>query len=191
MWRGWLVVLLAFATTGSAGAVEVVALDGARSSAEFSVRVMWLMRAHGWFSAIHGTVEVDRFNNHGVVDAVIDAGSVHMNVERYDAWVKSPEFFDVDAHPRIHFVSQPFPLQRLRTGGALAGTLELRGVKQPIRFDLTPATCTDPGEACAILAEGALDRSAFGMHSRRGTVSDKVRLELRIFTDARLLTDTP
>ncbi|MCK9537584.1 YceI family protein [Dokdonella sp.] len=191
MWRGWLVTLLACAAATSACASEVVALDGARSSAEFSVRVMWLMRAHGGFSAIHGTVAIDRFNSHGVVDAIIDADSVCMNVPSYEAWVKSPEFFDVAAHPRIQFISQAFPLQRLRTGGELVGTLKLRGVSRPIRFRLAPSTCTEPGYACAILAEGSLSRAAFGMHSRRGTVGDKVRLELRIFTDAPLLTDRP
>jgi hypothetical protein len=30
-------------------------------------------------------------------------------------------------------------------------------------------------------AEGSIERSDFGMHSRRGTVADKVALHLRIF----------
>lgn len=179
----WLLAALFAAVPASARPppAPVVALDSARSSAEFRVKVMWLVRVRGYFDAVRGAVDIDRFRNQAVVDAHIDAAGVRMNVRGYEDWVKSSEFFDVAAHPDIHFVSDAFPLQRLRSGGDLPGHLTVRGVSQPVGFALAAATCAQPGYDCAIVASGTINRSRFGMHSRLGTLGDKVDLRFRIF----------
>jgi polyisoprenoid-binding protein YceI len=163
---------------------ERVELDALRSHVEFRVKVMWLVGVRGQFGAVHGVVDVDRFRSQAVVDARIDTDSVRMNVRGYEDWVKSPEFFDVAAHPQIRFVSEPFPLQRLHKGGDLPGTLTLRGVSQPIRLVLQAAACERPGYDCPIVATGAISRSPFGMRSRLGTLSDRVELRFDVFAKA-------
>ena len=160
---------------------DVIELDSARSSAQFRVKAMWLFGVHGYFASVRGSVEIERSHALGVVDARIDADNVRMNLRGYEDWVKSTEFFDVSTHPEIRFVSQPFPLQRLRAGGELPGTLTLRGVSAPVRFILDPAPCTDPGYACAIVAKATIRRSSFGMRSRLGTLGDKVQLNLDVY----------
>jgi polyisoprenoid-binding protein YceI len=165
-------------------AIEQVELDTARSHAEFGVKVMWLVTVHGRFGKVKGTVAVDRFRNHAVVDAYIDANAVEMSTRTYEDWVKSEEFFDVARYPEIRFVSESFPLQRLRKGGQLSGTLTIRGIEQPATFDLDPALCDHPAYDCPITVDGAIRRSAFGMRSRRGALSDKVDLHFEVFATA-------
>ena len=158
-----------------------VALDSARSHATFGVKVMWLVTVHGRFGKVGGDVEVDRFRNFATVDARIDANAVEMGTKSYEDWVKSDEFFDVAHHPEIRFVSESFPLQRLRRGGELSGTLTIRGVEQPETFKLEAADCEHPAYDCPIIVSGSIRRSAFGMHSRRGALSDKVELHFEVY----------
>lgn len=180
LWIGALVLVACIAHADEA-VVDHVALDSARSSATFGVKVIWLVGVHGRFGKVQGVVDVDRFRNFATVDARIDANAVEMSTKSYEDWVKSDEFFDVAHYPDIHFVSESFPLQRLRRGGQLSGTLTIRGTGQPVTFDLEAAECDHPAYDCPIIVTGSIRRSAFGMRSRRGTVSDKVDLHFEVF----------
>jgi len=162
-------------------AIDHVQLDTERSHAEFGVKVMWLLTVHGHFGKVSGDVDVDRFRNFASVHARIDANAVEMNTKSYTEWVKSDEFFDVAHYPEIRFVSESFPLQRLRHGGELSGTLTIRGIDQPATFNLEPSECDHPAYDCPIVVTGSIRRSAFGMRSRRGALSDKVDLHFEVF----------
>ena len=164
--------------------IDHVELDSARSQATFGVKVVWLVGVHGRFGKVQGVVNVDRFSNFATVDARIDANAVEMSTKTYEDWVKSGEFFDVAHYPDIHFVSESFPLQRLRKGGTLSGTLTIRDKSQPVTFDLDPAECARPAYDCPITVSGSIRRSAFGMRSRRGALSDKVDLHFEVFAIA-------
>ncbi|WP_165371422.1 YceI family protein [Pseudolysobacter antarcticus] len=168
-------------------------LDTGRSRAGFQIRAMWMFNVGGQFGAVSGNVRIDAFRNTATVDARIDANAVSMRNAEYAAWVKSREFFDVQHYPQIHFVSDPIPLPRLRTGGELRGTLELRGVTQPVIFQLKPNECQGRlAHDCPVRAEGTVLRSVFGMTSRRVTLSDKVDLDFTIFVnEAEPATDAP
>lgn len=178
----WLstVVLLGMAAAYPAAA-EYVALDPQRSSAEFEIRAMWMFDIGGRFGEVGGEVEIDREARSARVRARIDVAGVHMRRSSYEEWVKSPEFFDAARYPRIVFESEPFPLATLDMGGDIVGTLSLRGRTQPMRFLLQPSQC--PGRAalaCPVVADGSLQRSEFGMRTRRATLADKVRLHLSV-----------
>ncbi|MEP7044897.1 MAG: YceI family protein [Dokdonella sp.] len=160
---------------------ETVKLDGARSQVGFTVKVLWLVGVRGRFGKVDGTVYIDRFRNQISVDARIDVDAVSMDNKRYEDWVKSSEFFDVAKHPQIEFKSESFPQSRLRRGGELSGILTLRDVRQPVTFQLQPATCDRPAYECPIEVAGTIRRSEFDMRSRRGTLSDKVELQFSVY----------
>ncbi len=168
-------------------------LDTGRSRAGFQIRAMWMFNVGGQFGTVSGNVHIDAFRNTASVDARIDANAVSMRNAEYAAWVKSAEFFDVQHYPQIHFVSDPIPLPRLRSGGELRGTLELRGVTRPVIFQLKRNECQGRlAHDCPVRAEGTVLRSAFGMTSRRVTLSDKVDLDFTIFiNEAEPATDVP
>jgi polyisoprenoid-binding protein YceI len=161
---------------------EILALDPVRSLAEFEVRVMWLIGVHGRFGTLHGTIDIDRFHGSARVDARIDVNDVHMRSASNEAWVKSAEFFDAEHYPQIQFVSDSFPLARLKSGGQIEGLLTIRGGVRRTRFDLAPSECPDAiARTCPTEAAGTIRRSDFGMHSRRGALSDKVQLSFSIY----------
>jgi len=157
-------------------------LDPVRSTAEFEVKVLWLIGVHGRFGQMHGTIAVDREHASVVADARIDVGTITMRNHSYEEWVKSAEFFDAAKFAQIHFVSEAFPRDRLRSGGEIAGTLTVRGVDRRIVLDVEPSGCPEAvARSCAVEASGSIHRSDFGMRSRRGTLSDKVELHFSIY----------
>jgi len=164
---------------------EPIALDSARSSAEFEVRVMWMFDIEGRFGAVSGEVDVDHEARSVRVRARIDARVVSMRRSSYEEWVKSDEFFDAARHPTIVFESEPFPLAALELGGDIVGNLTLRGVTRPVSLQLLASEC--PGAvalSCDVVADGAVQRSDFGMRTRRATLADKVRLHFTVRTVA-------
>jgi polyisoprenoid-binding protein YceI len=161
---------------------EVLMLDPARSLAEFEVRVMWLIPVHGRFGALQGAINIDHFHGSASVDARIDVNAVHMRSASNEAWVKSAEFFDATHYPQIQFASDSFPLIRLKSGGWIDGALTIRGVTRHARFELAASDCPDAvAHTCPVEATGTIRRSDFGMHSRRGALSDKVQLDFSVY----------
>ena len=60
----------------------------------------------------------------------------------------------------------------------------MRGVILPIRFELQPTDCPDPGmRNCPIEVRGEVSRSALGMDSHRTALADQVQLGLLITLD--------
>jgi polyisoprenoid-binding protein YceI len=169
------------------GAASTQALDPARSGADFEVKVLWLIGVHGRFGKVHGTVTVDRVQASAVADARIDVDTITMRNHTYEDWVKSDEFFDVRKYPQIRFVSDPVPIDRFRDGGAITGTLSVRGIDRKVTFELAPSACPEAvASACPVEANGSIQRSDFGMKSRRGTLSDKVDLGFSIYVDTAI-----
>lgn len=183
--RRWLLLLtliLVSAVAAPLPQTEILELDPAHSQAGFEVKALWLVGLHGQFGAVHGSVRVDRFHSTAVVDARINANDLRMRSSNYAKWARSAEFFDAQHYPQIHFVSESFPLVRMQHGGEVYGTLTIRGIAKRVRFTLESSACEHPLKAeCAAQAEGHIRRSDFGMHSRRGTLADKVGLSLSIF----------
>lgn len=122
-------------------AAEPLPVDPARSHAEFGVRVLWFGKIVGRLDDLQGTLDLDRRRGVATVDVHVAAAAVRMDDRRYADWARGPDFFDAARHPQIRFVSQPFPLDRLQQGGALEGTLTLRGISRPVRFELLPQPC--------------------------------------------------
>ncbi|MBL8300835.1 MAG: YceI family protein [Rhodanobacteraceae bacterium] len=184
--REWLrLLLLAALALPAVAGTEPIALDPARSSADFEIRAMWMFDIAGHFPAVTGEVDIDAAAHSARVRARIDVRSVSMRRESYEDWVKSDEFFDAARHPFVEFASEPFPLATLDLGGAITGYLTLRGVTRPMSLRLRPSRC--PGEAarrCPVVADGTLLRSEFGMRSRRATLADKVRLHFSVLAAA-------
>lgn len=149
------------------------------SSASFVVGVRLPIRAEGRFNQIEGQLSL---RPEGCEVAVrLDATSVVYTGPNWFADLsRSPAFLDVDAHPEVNFVSQPFPASRLVEGGALLGTLRLRGRERSVEFRLQPSGCDPPGQACPIVVRGIVNRRDFGMQAHRFTVKDTVHFEFSI-----------
>jgi polyisoprenoid-binding protein YceI len=179
----YLVAMMAL-TTSVSGAelprIETQRFDSERSSAQFSVKVFWMIPVDGQFGQVRGEVVLDHFRSQARVDARIDANGVSMRRSTHENWVKSAEFFDAEHHPEIRFHSDSFPISRLHGGGDLPGMLTLRGIEQPVLFQVQPSTCERPAIDCDVKADGTIRRSEFGMTTRRAALSDKVELSFSV-----------
>lgn len=181
--RAAVCLVLALATACTLHAADY-RIDPARSHAEFGVRLLWLTQVTGSFERIDGEVTLSARRDVAVVDAHIAVDSIRMSSERFRRWVMAPEFFDVEHYPTIHFVSEPVPVASLEHGGELFGTLTLRGISRPARFELLPSPCPlDRPSDCRIEVRGDIQRSDFGMTGHRTALSDQVRLGLIIAID--------
>jgi polyisoprenoid-binding protein YceI len=100
---------------------------------------------------------------------------------------RSDAFLAVNRHPRIRFESTPFEDVLLQRGGAIAGHLTLRGLRQPVSFLLLPSECARPGLDCDLQVHGRVSRKAFGMSAYRVLVRDEVDVRFRM----RLREATP
>lgn len=161
-------------------------IDAAQSRVMFTVSRFWVTRVHGTFPGLAGTLRADFAAGRGRVAAGVKVEGLEMDDAGARSRALGDEFFDARRYPAIAFVSDPFPLTELVTGGPLPGRLTLHGVERPVRLVLEASTC--PGEPlyCLIRARGAVARGDFGMRAMRGVLGEKVQLDLRI-----LLRDAP
>ena len=170
-------MLLSSAVCADDSGLQRYRIDPTRSSAEFSVAILWLMRVHGDFPQFTAEL-VEQTDGRFVVNAVLDARSVRMRRDEYSAWARSPEFFDAERHPEIRFRSDPFSLDAIGDKSQLRGELRLRGRSDTAVFSIRREACQV--HPCPVQVQGSVRRSAFGMSSRRTTVGDRVRFRLSI-----------
>ena len=73
-------------------------LDPSRSSVEFNVRHFYgLMTVKGHFDRYEGTLDL---GHDPAVQLTIDADSLDTKNAKRDAHLRSPDFFDIEHHPR-------------------------------------------------------------------------------------------
>lgn len=158
-------------------------IDSAQSQVQFSVRKFWFAHVRGTFPELSGTLR--RIDSHaGAAEVKVDADLAIAGLVMDDADDRAhalgPGFFDAVRFPSIHFDSDPFPLDDLAAGGSLRGMLSLHGERHPVTLALLPSDCPRQPLECVIRVRGTISRSAFGMRSWRGVLSDKVELDLTI-----------
>lgn len=159
--------------------------DPAASHASFSVHTRWLSAMDGQFDAPEGTLDTLPDGRLQVQVSLRAASVIFPDSERTTRWTRSDAFFGAAKYPSIRFRSEPFAPARLRTGGALDGVLELRGMSKPVHFVLAKSGCAQPGLACPIHAAGRISRRAFGMTRMLLLVRDDVEFTFDVRLQAQ------
>jgi polyisoprenoid-binding protein YceI len=189
MLRRTLLALSALALIAAPASAQTWTIDPSQSSATFTVRHMMVSNVKGSFGRMEGTVDFDGTNIAGLkANAKIDTTTITTNNEKRDAHLKSPDFFDVAAHPTITFVSK-----RAEDAGAgkfrLIGDLTMRGVTKEVVLDVEGPT--DPFTAQGNRRVGAtatttVNRQDYGVSWSRAldgggvVVSDEVRITIEL-----------
>jgi polyisoprenoid-binding protein YceI len=76
-------------------------IDPDRSSVAFQVKHFWgLATVKGAFTRYEGTLDLS-----DTIELTVDAGSVDTNHAKRDKHLRSDDFFGVEQHPSIRFVS--------------------------------------------------------------------------------------
>ncbi|MFF4762663.1 YceI family protein [Streptomyces sp. NPDC001292] len=164
-------------------------IDPAHSSVAAVAQHLGISSVHGRFRDFAGTVEIAPDDvTKSRVEAVIRADSVDTGNGMRDGHLKSPDFLDVERHPRITYRS---------TGVTAAGPdrwtvhgeLGMRGVVRPVDLDLAYlGTGADPwgGTRAAFRATTELRREDFAMNYNQvlqagiAAIGTTLRVELDI-----------
>jgi polyisoprenoid-binding protein YceI len=168
-----LLVLLVSASTFLPGSVSAAEwkIDGTHSAVEFKVRHMMVSWVRGTFGKVSGTVQLDHSNlAASSVTVSIDAASVDTGNEKRDKHLRDSDFFDVEKHPTITFVSRS--VRGVGTDSfEFVGDLTLLGNTQEVVMAVTdvasPVVSPWGGNKSGASASFEIQRSAFGMQYRK------------------------
>ncbi|MGX4690908.1 YceI family protein [Streptomyces sp. JNUCC 63] len=164
-------------------------IDPAHSSVAAVAQHLGISSVHGRFTDFAGTIEIAPDDvSESRVEAVIRAGSIDTGNGTRDSHLKSPDFLDVERHPRIIYRSTG-----LTAAGpdrwTVHGELGMRGVVRPVDLDLAYlGTGADPwgGTRAAFRATAQLRREDFAMNYNQilqagiAAIGTTLRVELDI-----------
>jgi len=165
------------------------AIDPVHSEVSFTVRHMMVSKVRGRFDKFEGTIVTGANPLESTVTATVDLSSISTGQEQRDAHIRSADFFEVETHPTMTFVSTG-----VRPDGEnflLDGDLTIKNITKPVTFKLE-ASGFGPdaygGTRAGFSATTEINRMDYGV-SFNGpipgvpggvAVSDKVSIHLEI-----------
>jgi polyisoprenoid-binding protein YceI len=109
-------------------------------------------------------VELDASEGRARIVGTADVGSVDVKDENLAAHLQSPDFFDAERYPELHFVAEEVDLDN-ETAGA-SGEITIKGVTKPVKVrGMLSAPITDAwgNERIGLQLSTTLDRTEFGL----------------------------
>ncbi len=155
-------------------------LDPRRSSVEFRARSIWgLAAVNGHFAEYQGRLDLGAAP---AIELTIDAASLDTGNRKRDEHLRSADFFDVENHPRVRFVSDSVELHgnTLKVHGRL--TARDRSIPVELDADLHETDGELEVEAVTIAPHRDLGMT----YSPLGMIPPRSRLLVK----ARLVADT-
>lgn len=119
--------------------------DVAHSNVKFSVSHMVIAEAEGNFRVFDGTIVTTGDDFEGAaVNFTVDVASINTDNEGRDGHLKSDDFFNAEAYPKMTFASTSFT-KKSDSKYILAGDLTIRDITQSVSFDVRyNGTVKDP-----------------------------------------------
>ncbi|MEU6545712.1 YceI family protein [Streptomyces sp. NPDC046859] len=165
-------------------------VDPAHSTVAAVAQHLGISSVHGRFTRFSGAVEIAPDDvTKSRVEAVIEAASIDTGNGMRDGHLRSPDFLDVERHPRIVYRSTGVTAATGTDRWTVHGELEMRGVVRPVDLDLAYlGTGADPwgGTRAAFRATAELHRDDFAMNYNQvvqagiAAIGTTLRVELDI-----------
>ncbi|MEZ5168029.1 MAG: YceI family protein [Acidimicrobiales bacterium] len=138
------------------------AIDTAHTDIGFSVRHLMVSKVRGSFTSFEGTIETTDDPLASRAELTVDLSSIDTRNDDRDAHLRSGDFFDVDSHPTMHYVSTAVRLDG--DGITVDGDLTIKAVTRPVTLRVEfNGIGTDPwgGERIGLSATGSINRKDF------------------------------
>ena len=141
-------------------------IDAAHTNVGSSVKHMMVSNVRGRFTGVEGTIAgnpKDLANTK--INFKIDVSTIHTNNEDRDNHLRSDDFFDVENHPHITFISTDI----IKTGDNeydITGDMTMKGETKKTTFKAVyEGSAKNPWdvEVVAFEAEGKVSRKEFGL----------------------------
>lgn len=162
-------------------------IDAAHSEVGFAVRHMMVSKTRGRFAAFSGTITTGETVEASSVSADIELASITTGNEQRDGHLRSPDFFETDAHPLMTFRSTGIRADGERW--VITGDLSLKGITKSVDLD-TEFTGIGPdaygGVRAGFSARTTINRRDFNVNWNAAiegggvVVGDKVEIHLDI-----------
>lgn len=158
-------------------------VDPAHTEVGFVARHLMVTKVRGQFKDVEGTVNVAEERGASTANVSVKLASIDTGSADRDAHLRSADFFDIENHPVMTFVSTAFD------GDTLTGDLAIRGVSRPVTFQVEyNGVAVDPwGQTKAgFEAEAEINRKDWGLEWNVAIegggvlVSDKIKIQLAV-----------
>jgi polyisoprenoid-binding protein YceI len=162
-------------------------VDTSHSEIGFVARHMMVSKVRGRFTQYDAKVTIAPNVLDSKVEATVQLDSIETRDEKRDGHLRSEDFFHVEQHPTMTFVSTG--IRENGTDFYLDGDLTIRGVTRPVTFDLEfngVAAAPWGGRSAGFAAETEINRKDWGLEwnvaleSGGFLVSEKVKVTLDI-----------
>ena len=170
----------ALALCAAAALASAAEIDPGASLIGFVVRTRWGRVLQGRFPEYRGEVSELADGRHRVHLSLATRSVEIVGHQSYTRFTRGSGFFDAAHYPLLEFVSDAYTPELLRHGGALPGTLTIRGVRRREVFTVDAAPCPRPAHDCDVVATGIVRRSDYGLDRWSFALADKVRFSLRV-----------
>jgi len=184
-----LAVFVSLLTSSVVFAAETYTIDPAHTSFDFTVQHMMISNVPGEFDKFDGQIIYDPKDlTTAKATITIDASSINTHIDKRDAHLKSPDFFDVAKFPTITFVATKF------TPGYITGNFTMKGVTKVITIPVTiagPVKTMMGGQAIGITGTTTINRQDYGVNWNKTldqggvAVSDNVNITFSIEADQK------
>ena len=184
-----LFMFIALLTTSVVFAADTYTIDPNHTSFTFTVKHMMISNVPGEFDKFDGQIiysPTDLANSKAMVN--IDVSSINTHIDKRDAHLKSPDFFDAAKFPTITFVSTSF------TSTAITGDLTMKGVTKQVTIPVTisgPVKTMMGGNAIGIIGSVTINRQDYGINWNKVldqggvAVSNDVNITISIEADQK------
>ncbi len=186
-----LAVALAFGAVALAAPITYQ-VDTAHSNVAFAVPILGgLAKVRGKFTDFKVDIVYDEADvTKSSVKAVIKAASIDTGIERRDAHLRNPDFFEVEKYPEITFESKS--VEKRGSGLVARGTFTMHGVSKEIELPFTiNGVRKNPQTGATTLGVSSrltINRKDYGISFSRPDnpdfLGDQIEIELDLVTRA-------
>jgi len=172
-------LVLAGAMMVQAHAADTYTIDSTHTYPIFEINHLGFSVQRGRFNKTTGKITLDREAKQGSIEATIDITSIDMGLDKWDAHMKSEDFFNAEKFPTATFKADKLKFDGTKLTNA-EGTLTLLGVTKPVKLAIDRFKCGEhpmnKRPICGAEVTTTLKRSDFGMTKYVPAVGDEVKL---------------
>lgn len=165
-------------------------IDKAHSEFGFKVKHLMITWVKGVFRDVNAVIYTDGDDFlSGKIEVRIDAASIDTGDEERDSHLMSPDFFDVENHKHVVFISKRMEKTGKEDHYILYGALSIKGVAVPVKLDVEyEGSMKDPWgvEKSGFLVAGSISRKDWELNWNTALetggvlVGDEVKIDCEV-----------